>query len=185
MAVSFRVSTDHAALGRKLEQSVKRFPRAAAAGINRAAHGAFTFSVREIQRNVGTSSQKAIRRNLVLKRATAEKPAAELVAFSAKKDRIPIYEMKPQPRTVTRRRPPGGVRYGRGRLIPGSFIARLGSGHIGVFKRIGAARLPIAELFGPSVALVFSRRKLQERLGAFLREKVPQEIARAFRFVTG
>jgi hypothetical protein len=59
------------------------------------------------------------------------------------------------------------------------------STHIGVFKRIGAARLPIAELFGPSIALVFSRRKLQERLGAFLREKVPQEIARAFRFVTG
>lgn len=186
MAVAVKVSTDHAALSRKLNQSVKRYPRAAAAGINKAAAGAFTLSVREIQADVGASSQKTIRKNLTLQKATGEKPEARLVAFSSKKDRIPIIEMKPTPRTVTRRRPAIGVRYGAQRkVIPGSFIARLRSGHVGVFRRTSSARLPIVELFGPSVALVFSRKKIVDKVSVYLRAKVPEEIARAFKFVTG
>jgi hypothetical protein len=188
MAIAIKVSTDTAALGRKLDQSVKRYPRAAAAGINRAAQGAFTLSVRAIQADVGAGAQKTIRRNLSLQKATAEKPEARLIAFSSSKDRIPIYEMNPRPKTVTRRRPPGGVRYGKqGILIPGSFIAvmKLKSGHVGVFRRLTAKRFPIVELKGPSVALVFSRKKIQEQISEYLRTKVPEEIARAFKFVTG
>jgi hypothetical protein len=186
VAVIFRVSTDHAALSRKLQQSVKRYPRAAAAGINKATAGALTLSVREIQKDVSASSQKTIRQNMTMQKATAEKPEALLIARSAKTDRIPIIEMTPRPRSVTRRRPTGGVRYGRdNRLIPGSFIARMRSGHIGVFKRRDRARLPVEELHGPSVALVFSRATLLKKVTDYLREKVPQEIAKAFRFVTG
>lgn len=33
-----------------------------------------------------------------------------------------------------------------------AFIARMGSGHAGVFRRDGKARLPISELFGPNPA---------------------------------
>jgi len=186
MASSLRVTTDTAALARKLDQKVKRYPSSAAAGINKAAQGAFTLAVREVQADIGASSQKTIRRNITLKRATGANPQARLVAFSSKKDRIPIYEMKPKPKSVTRRRPEGGVRYGaNSKLLPGSFIARVRSGHIGVFKRSGKPRLPIQELFGPSVALVFSRKKIKGKILDYLREKVPQEVARAFKFVTG
>ena len=63
----------------------------------------------------------------------------------------------------------------------------------GVVQRIGIRQRPggrklrqqIAELYGPSVALVFSRKKIQAKLSAFIREIVPQEIERAFRFITG
>jgi hypothetical protein len=186
MADSIKVSTDTAALARKLDQKVKLYPRFAAAGINKAAASALTLAVREIQADIGASSQKTIRKNVTLSKATTARPQARLTAFSSKRDRIPIYEMKPKPKAVTRRRPAGGVRYGAAsKLLPGSFIARVQSGHIGVFKRTGKARLPIQELFGPSVALVFSRKKITDKITAYLREKVPQEVARAFRFVTG
>jgi hypothetical protein len=185
MAGPIKVTTDHAALTRKLQQNVKRYPRAAAAGINRAAQGAFTVSVREIQTDVEASSQKTIRRNLTVHKASAEKPQAILRAKSTRNERIPIYEMKPKPRTVTRRRPEGGVRYGKqNKLIPGSFIAQVGA-HTGVFKRRGAERKPITELSGPSVALVFARKKILDKVLAYIREKVPQEITKAFRFMTG
>lgn len=186
MANTLKVTTDTAALARKLDQKVKRYPSSAAAGINKAAAGAYTLAVREVQADIGASSQKTIRRNITLSKATGAKPEARLIAFSSKKDRVPIYEMKPKPRSVTKRRPEGGVRYGaQSKLIPGSFIARVRSGHIGVFKRVAKPRLPIQELFGPSVALVFSRKKITGKITSYLREKVPQEVARAFKYVTG
>lgn len=196
--IALKVTTDHAALSRKLKQSLGRYPRAAAAGINRAAAGAFTLSVREVQADIGASAQKTIRKHIKLTRATQDKPQALLFARSFREDRIPIYEMKPTPRNVTRRKPPGGVRYGAQRkLIPSSFIAQLESGYKGVFKRFGPKIIltrgksagkkgqRIDELQGPSVALVFSRRKITDKIRAYLKDKVPQEIARAFKFATG
>lgn len=186
MANSIRVTTDTAALSRKLDQQVKRYPRYAAAGINKAAAGAYTLAVREIQKDIGATAQKTIRRNLSLTKATQAKPEARLTGFSSKRDRIPIFEMGPKPRSVTKRRPQGGVRYGaEGRLLPGSFIARMRSGHVGVFKRLGKTRNPIVELRGPSVALVFSRKRITGKILAFLDQKVPEEIRRAFKYVTG
>lgn len=40
------------------------------------------------------------------------------------------------------------VNPGKRTLVKGSFVAAMKSGHKGVFKRSGAARLPIKELFG-------------------------------------
>lgn len=187
MAVALKVSTDTAGLSRKLnDKLVKRAPRALVAGINKVGRGAYTLSVREIQADVGASSQKTIRRNLAYHQATHAKPEAQLIARSAKKERIPIYELKPRPKSVTKRRPAGGVRYGASsKLIPSSFIARMKSGHISVFKRQEKSRLPISELFGPSVAKVFSGKKVLGKVTSYIREKLPVEIARAFKFVTG
>src|SRR5689334_21382711 len=102
---AIRITFDHAEFGRKLDRAVKRFPRAAAAGINRAAQGTYTLSVRLIQQDLGASSQKAIRSNLYLKPATADKPRAELKARSTKRERIPIFQLNPRPKTFSRRRP--------------------------------------------------------------------------------
>lgn len=187
MAMGIKVSTDTAKLSRQLEDRLlKRGPRAAVAGINRVARGAFTLSVREIQADIGASSQKSIRRNLTVKSANVTQQEALITASSSKNQRIPIYEINPRPRNVTKRRPSGGVRYGpRNKLIPGSFIAKLQSGRIGVFTRVDAARLPIEEKFGPSVALVFSRKIILDKVKAYVSERLPGEIARAFKFATG
>lgn len=213
MAQTVKVSTDLAALDRKLRERIDRLPRAAAAGINRVAKSAYTLAVREIQKDTGATAQKTIRRNMAITTATAAKPIAVVAARASKQQRIPIYELNPKPKNVTKRRPPIGVAYGGGnsglaKVIPGSFIAAFKSGHKGVFKRIpvsirkqnyntrvkgGAlqrvpqfksSRLPerIAELFGPSVALVFSRRKILTPVKQHIRAKLPAEIARAYKF---
>ncbi len=185
-------------------------PRAIQAGINRTMQSAYTASVRAIQQDIAASSQKTIKRNLSLRTATAAQPGAELVARSAKKERVPLYEMKPRPKNITRRRPAGGVSYGpESKLIPGSFIAKFKSGHVGVFKRIGARRIAdarrylrvqagvlqrtsralnaqqITELFGPSVALVFGRKKILDPIKELIDDKLPKEIERALKFVKG
>lgn len=52
----------------------------------------------------------------------------------------------------------GGVSYNVGdmrKAIPNAFIATMKTGHRGVFVRVGRKRLPIKELFGPSIGKVF------------------------------
>ena len=183
--MAFTIRTDSAGLNRKLRSRIAPYPRAVAAGINRTARAAETIAVREIQRDVGASVQKTIRKNLSVRGATAGKPQALLIARSTKEDRIPIYEMRPKPKSISKRRPSGGVRYGaRNKLLVGSFIAKLVSGHVGVFKRRDKARLPIDELHGPSVALVFSRKRIQATMTAFINERLPKEISQALKHFT-
>lgn len=184
--MSFIVRHDSAALGRKLQASARRYPKAAVSGMNRTAQRVRTMAAREIQLNVGASSQKTIRRNLKLAKATAQRPRAELFARSGIKDRIPIFELRPRPKTVSTGRQRGaGVVYGaRQKLIPGSFVQRMKSGHVGVFVRVGpAGRQGIVEARGPSVALVLRRKPIVNKIRAFIKEHLPVEMARAFKFL--
>jgi len=172
------------------ERFVRKTPGAVATAINRTALAGNTAAVRAIQHDLGASSQKSIRRNLALTRATAEKPEAKIFARSMKNDRIPIYELRPQPRTVTRRRPAGGVRYGpTQKLLPASFIAKMTSGKMGVFHRTGdfgrrgkSYLEKIGQLFGPSVALVLGRKRVYSQVQKVIAEKLPGELKRALQF---
>ena len=58
---------------------------------------------------------------------------------------IPLYKLGASPSAK-------GVRINRRGTIDGAFIARMASGHTGVFKRTDKSRLPIQELFGPNPA---------------------------------
>jgi hypothetical protein len=52
----------------------------------------------------------------------------------------------------------GGVSYTIGNVrksIPNAFVATMKTGHRGVFVRVGKKRLPIRELYGPSIGKVF------------------------------
>jgi hypothetical protein len=191
MPLSISVKHDADKAMRQLrEQLARRSPRALASGINRTANAGRTAAVRAIQADVGASAQKSIRANVTVKTASPEKLDAAIIARSTKRDRIPIIEISPRPRRVTKRRPAGGVSYGpKPKLLPGSFIAAMASGHVGVFKRIGEfgrrgnPKLEkIAELFGPSVALVLARKRVFSQVQAVIRERLPKEIQAAFRF---
>jgi hypothetical protein len=58
----------------------------------------------------------------------------------------------PKPNTI----PVVEVYKGKGqKLNDGSFVQKMPSGHISVFRRIGKERLPIKEVMGPSVAGIF------------------------------
>lgn len=130
--------------------------------------------MRAISADLG-AKQAVIRDALVVNRANRSNMEAQLVA---KGQRIPISELGAR---ETQR----GVTYrasGRRALIPGAFIARLFSGATGVAKRRGKKRLPIAELFGPSIPLVFVHPKAEAAMRETILQRVPIEMEAAARF---
>lgn len=68
---------------------------------------------------------------------------------------------------------------GRKVVEGGTFVARMKSGHIGVFKRTGdSPRMPIHELFGPSVPTMIEQ--MDERSGERFVDDIDKEAMRRF-----
>lgn len=73
---------------------------------------------------------------------TSTSPVTTLISF------------KTNPNKATGKRPTmlkATIKKGSTKPIPGAFIAKTKSGHVGVFKRSDKARLPIRQLVGPSI----------------------------------
>ena len=134
-------------------------------GLNRAASSAKTLMVREVSRDMGLKVG-TVRDQVKVVEARANRLEAT-VSTSGK--RIPLIDFRatgPEPsrgrgRGVRARLPGGAGKY------PHAFIARMASGHRGVFERISPAtstsrgawskNLPIRELRGPSIPHVFGK----------------------------
>lgn len=159
--------------------------------INRGIAGARTVLVREISRDVGLKSRD-VRDAMPYREATVAKPEARIAA-SLK--RIPLIDFSargPEPSRGRGR----GVSYklagSRGR-IENAFIATMGSGHRGVFTRVGtstgkspgawSANLPIQEKFGPSLGRVFDKYRPEAvaRARELLRTNLQHELQRAWK----
>lgn len=130
-------------------------PLIMARALNRAAAAGQTATVRAVSADLGLT-QKYVKREIRLDKANRSRPA---VALEIRGSRIPLIAFSargPEPSRGKGR----GVSYrlptGRGR-IPDAFIATMGAGHRGVFKRRGKRRLPIVELRGPSIPRVFEK----------------------------
>lgn len=142
-----------------IEIDLREFPakvtRATVRALNRAIGSGRTFMVREVARDTGILS-RAVRDAMVMREASANHLVASL---AARLKRIPLIDFKakgPEPsrgrgRGVTYRLPSG-----KGR-IETAFIAIMKSGHRGVYRRKGTARLGIVELKGPSLGHVFAK----------------------------
>lgn len=130
-------------------------PRAIVRGLNRAIQAARTSEVRNISADTGLKASD-VRNALTMKQAYMGSFEASLAAGVK---RVPLLDFKargPEPSRGKGR----GVSYamqGGRETIPSAFIATMRSGHRGVFARKGAARLPIKELFGPSIGKVFMK----------------------------
>lgn len=123
--------------------------------LNRSINSGRTLMVREMAGNTGLKS-KDIRDALVMREATANHPEASL---GASIKRIPLINFRAKGPVPSRGRG-RGVTYrlagSKGR-IENAFIATMKSGHAGVFRRAGKARLGIFELYGPSLGQVFKK----------------------------
>jgi hypothetical protein len=107
--------------------------------------------------------------------------------------RIPLFRFGAKPQKPTRPGPRGGVSYKIGsrgrRRIKDAFIAagrrgRTGtvetagtSGHLGVFKRVGRKRIPIMQLFGPSIPHVADKNPgfadgLRTNVAPFMKKRI-------------
>lgn len=117
--------------------------------LNRTVSTVRTATSRALAQDTGLP-QKLIRPRLAVERATFTRQQATL---SITGRRLPLIAFGArQTRTGVTYRLPGG----RGRA-PHAFLSTMRSGHLGVFQRRGLPRLPIVELFGPSLPQVIRK----------------------------
>lgn len=86
-----------------------------------------------------------IKRALTLRRAKAESIRSMQWALDISGEAVPLVAY---PNRQTSKGVSVEVNRGKRTLIKGSFVATMKSGHKGIFKRRGTARLPIHELLG-------------------------------------
>ena len=123
--------------------------RAMVRAINRALASGRTVMVREMARDLKMRAGD-IREAMPIQEASLGRPAGR---FGASPKRIPLikFNARQTQRGVT-------ADTGQGRKVyPGAFIARMPTGHVGVFARKGRKRLPIVERLGPSLGLIFAK----------------------------
>lgn len=131
----------------------QRVARAATRAINKGLVTLRSITTKEVSRILAVQ-QKKIRATFSIKKARFERLEGSLMAAGEKA--IPLYAFSPSPKTPEAKRPPVGVsvriRKDRGRVrVPGSFIARVGTGSVGVFARVRDDRsYPIRKLWGPA-----------------------------------
>ncbi len=128
-------------------------PRAAVRALNRGIASARTSETQSIATDMGLKS-KDVRAALTMKNASQSYMSASLSADMKRTPLIAFGAQGPVPSRGKGR----GVTYklnGGKSTIPNAFIASMESGHRGVFARSGKKRLPIRELFGPSIGHVF------------------------------
>jgi hypothetical protein len=161
-----------------LKRLGKRSRIAVMRAINRTVSSERTQAKRAIAKDTGIKAGD-IDRALAVSKATPEAAYGTVTASGRRLPLIALNARGPEPSRGRGR----GVSYrlpgGRGR-VPSGFIARMRSGHRGVFARLGnAPRLPIRELMGPSLPLVFIKKFLPEatvRSVATLAKNLKHEI---------
>lgn len=108
--------------------------------------------------------------------------------MTAKGSPLTLYKSSDKPPVQTKR----GVRasaWGQRKVYRGTFLAQMPSGHKGIFKRRMSSRLPIAELWGPSIPRLMIQRKIAGALetvaGERLRTNIARQIDRRLRLLAG
>lgn len=137
-----------------LQQVSALLPKAVARALNRGISAARTFMVREVARDMGLRATD-VRSQMPIVEATPSRLEAR---FGASKKRISLYRFGARGPVPSRGKGKGVTyRIGSGgrKRIATAFITTVGDGHTGVFVRVGTPRLPIKELFGPSLGQVF------------------------------
>lgn len=156
--------------------------KAAVRALNRTGKNAKTAMVRVVASDMGLP-QSAVRSEITIKNASASSPK---VIVSATAKRIPLIKFKARATKrggVTAKLPGGAGRY------PGAFIARMSTGHVGVFERNtvirsrrglkrGSPALGIHEKFGPSIAQSFTKngQVAEDRASEMLFKNMENEI---------
>lgn len=176
MSATLQLTLRTEGVERAIRQLQAKAKPAIARALNRSIASGKTAMVRLIADDMRLK-QADIRDKLTITPAT---PTRLVATLGASMKRIPVMAFNargPVPsrgkgRGVTARTPAG--RY------PHAFIATVGAGHTGVFERKGTARLPIRELFGPSIGHVFEKYRPQGLARA--EEQLVKNVSHELRF---
>lgn len=100
---------------------------------------------------------------------------AGYISFSGVK--IPLYKFKVTPKEPRKgQKVRAGVMKGGGATFDSAFIAKMKSGHIGIFERITSRRLPIEEKMGLSAAQMVKNEVIMDQLTKEAQEKVDERL---------
>ena len=172
-AASFTL--DSREVKRALAQLGAKAPRVVTRSLNRTINSVRTLAKRDISKDTGIKVS-VINKAMSIRKATFNSLRAIL---KIKKKGIPLIDLRAR---ATRR----GVTYrlgGQRRRLASAFIARMPTGHRGVFTRQTRARLPIRERFGPSIATIFLRRLARVR--AFAQTELVKNLRANIKFAAG
>jgi hypothetical protein len=137
-----------------LDRLHARYPAVIARSLNRAADSAKVAMTRAVAADLGIKQGDVTVRITTRVAKEFMDPHRMTAQVIARGGRIALFAFGAR---QTRKGVTARVQGGR-RLYPGTFITTVGTGrHTGVFKRRGPARLPIVELFGPSIPHVFMK----------------------------
>lgn len=161
--VVFSASLDAADAMRGLEE----LGRAGRTGIARALKRTGTTSSVFLARKVADDTGLGVAR-VKKEISTRVDVEAGTVTIQTAGVRIPLIAFRargPQPSKGRKGTAVSAVRFGQRVRYPGAFLARVfgtnapatSEGHLGVFRRVGVKRLPIKQLYGPSIAQVFGK----------------------------
>lgn len=163
--------------------------------LSQAGQRAMVRTLNLVARRLRTEASKAIREEYAIRKSDVDKqieirlasPGIPAAIVRARGKRTPLFVF----RARWSRRAAGAtvqVKIAGGRkLIPGTFTATMRSGHRGVFerRRVGdtrSPRLPIQELYGPSIPQLAGSEKMARRLKAFADREIPKVFDREMKY---
>ncbi|UHA74466.1 phage tail protein [Paenibacillus sp. 481] len=139
---------------KKVLQQVRKLKdgaaKALASSLNRTIHGVGTEATRKLTAGYHIKSSEV--KSTI--RITTTDASALKARMSSRSENIPLKRFKTTPSKVPKRQPKvlkAAVKRTGLKPVAGAFVGEMRNGHIGAFRRLGKRRLPIQELYGPSV----------------------------------
>lgn len=166
---------------RQLNGMDKLLQQATRSAINRATQRSKTETGRKVREKYVIKQADAVK-TITIKQAGGASMKAEL---TSKGRAIPLINFNVTPKTRGKRPPKSikaGVFRGSRRPVRKAFVAKMSSGHRGVFEREGRRRLPIGELYGPSVPSMIGSDEVMTHVQTVyadeMEKRLPHELNR-------
>lgn len=157
------------------------------AGIPKGAERAFSAAINRGLSHTKTQAFKQVKKVYAVKQGALNEATttrvqkastgnlAGYVSFSGVK--IPLYKFQVTPKTPgTGKKVRAAAMKGGGATFDSAFIAKMRSGHIGIFERITSKRLPIEEKMGLSAAQMVQNEVIMDQLTQEAQEKVDERL---------
>lgn len=147
-------------------------------------------ALRDTQNNARNRASTVIARHMGITRAGSAGTSRELVKRYIISPFVPVGAYETELRASRRAIPLGAFHttggragvtttaWGKRQTIAHAFMATMPSGHRGAFVRRGAKRLPIRELWGPTVSGTFTAPVPRATIEATIRAQYPKNLAR-------
>lgn len=162
----------------RLKANRQKGPALIAHALNRAADSGRTAGARAISQDMRVKVGE-VRDKIRVAGASASR---QVVSFYASSKRLPLSAFGARGQYPSRGKGRGVTAKTKTGRYPHAFLARLKSGHLGVFARVGKSRLPIRELFVVSIAHVFVKHK--DVIVARSREQLVKNLQSNLRFLS-